>query len=93
MRVLLVEDDVKIASFIIKGLRSAGYAVDHAPDGAAFPIRPGLIFTQVHGLKNIYVHSQAVALFRPCVWALHVDNFHRTVLIVFPGRWGRFRAS
>ncbi|PKN89142.1 MAG: DNA-binding response regulator [Deltaproteobacteria bacterium HGW-Deltaproteobacteria-1] len=33
MRVLLVEDDVKIASFIIKGLRSAGYAVDHAMDG------------------------------------------------------------
>ena len=33
MRVLLVEDDVKIASFIVKGLRSAGYAVDHAPDG------------------------------------------------------------
>lgn len=35
MRLLLVEDDVKIASFIIKGLRSAGYAVDHAPDGEA----------------------------------------------------------
>ena len=33
MRVLLVEDDVKIASFILKGLRSAGYAVDHAADG------------------------------------------------------------
>lgn len=33
MRLLLVEDDIKIASFIIKGLRSAGYAVDHAPDG------------------------------------------------------------
>lgn len=33
MRVLLVEDDVKIASFIVKGLRAAGYAVDHAPDG------------------------------------------------------------
>lgn len=33
MRILLVEDDVKIAYFIIKGLRSAGYAVDHAPDG------------------------------------------------------------
>jgi len=33
MRILLVEDDVKIASFILKGLRSAGYAVDHAPDG------------------------------------------------------------
>jgi len=33
MRVLLVEDDLKIAYFIIKGLESAGYAVDHAPDG------------------------------------------------------------
>ncbi len=33
MLILLVEDDVKIASFIVKGLKSAGYAVDHAPDG------------------------------------------------------------
>jgi len=33
MRVLLVEDDAKIASFIVKGLKAAGYAVDHAPDG------------------------------------------------------------
>ena len=31
----MVEDDVKIASFILKGLRSAGYAVDHALDGEA----------------------------------------------------------
>jgi len=29
----LVEDDVKIASFVEKGLRAAGYAVDHAIDG------------------------------------------------------------
>ena len=33
MRVLLVEDDVKIASFILKGLKAEGFAVDHAPDG------------------------------------------------------------
>lgn len=33
MRILLVEDDVKIASFIIKGLKAAGFAVDHATDG------------------------------------------------------------
>jgi len=33
MRVLLVEDDERTATFIIKGLRQAGYAVDHAPDG------------------------------------------------------------
>jgi two-component system OmpR family response regulator len=33
MRILLVEDDLRIASFIIKGLRATGYAVDHAADG------------------------------------------------------------
>jgi two-component system OmpR family response regulator len=33
MRILLVEDDLKIASFIVKGLRAMGYAVDHAIDG------------------------------------------------------------
>jgi two-component system, OmpR family, response regulator len=33
MRVLVVEDDAKIASFIVRGLKQAGYAVDHAADG------------------------------------------------------------
>ncbi len=33
MRILLVEDDSSIASFILKGLKQAGYAVDHATDG------------------------------------------------------------
>ncbi|GAB1488107.1 response regulator transcription factor [Opitutaceae bacterium] len=33
MRVLVVEDDAKIASFVVKGLKQEGYAVDHAPDG------------------------------------------------------------
>jgi two-component system OmpR family response regulator len=33
MRVLLVEDDRKIASFIVKGLKAEGFAVDHAADG------------------------------------------------------------
>jgi two-component system OmpR family response regulator len=33
MRILVVEDDQKIASFIIKGLRSGGFAVDHVTDG------------------------------------------------------------
>jgi two-component system OmpR family response regulator len=35
MRILLVEDDVKIASFVLKGLKAAGFAVDHAADGEA----------------------------------------------------------
>lgn len=33
MRILLVEDDLKIASFIIKGLKASGFAVDHAANG------------------------------------------------------------
>ena len=33
MRLLLVEDDAKTASFILKGLRQSGYAVDHVGDG------------------------------------------------------------
>jgi two-component system, OmpR family, response regulator len=33
MRLLLVEDDAKTASFILKGLRQSGYAVDHVDDG------------------------------------------------------------
>jgi len=33
MRLLLVEDDKKIASFILKGLKEGGFAVDHATDG------------------------------------------------------------
>ncbi|HUA65000.1 MAG TPA: response regulator transcription factor [Alphaproteobacteria bacterium] len=33
MRILVVEDDEKISSFIVKGLKQNGYAVDHSPDG------------------------------------------------------------
>lgn len=33
MRILLVEDDLKITSFILKGLKEAGFAVDHAENG------------------------------------------------------------
>jgi two-component system OmpR family response regulator len=33
MRLLLVEDDERAASFILKGLRENGYAVDHVTDG------------------------------------------------------------
>ncbi len=33
MRILVVEDDRKIASFIVKGLQQAGFAVDHTENG------------------------------------------------------------
>jgi two-component system, OmpR family, response regulator len=33
MRLLMVEDDVKIAQFVSKGLKEAGFAVDHMANG------------------------------------------------------------
>jgi two-component system OmpR family response regulator len=33
MRVLIIEDDQQIASFVTKGLKQAGFAVDHVIDG------------------------------------------------------------
>ncbi len=33
MRILLVEDDTGIASFVVKGLKEAGYIVEHVTDG------------------------------------------------------------
>jgi DNA-binding response OmpR family regulator len=33
MRVLLIEDDRKIADFVLRGLREEGFAVDHADNG------------------------------------------------------------
>ncbi len=33
MRILLVEDDTRTAAFVMKGLREAGFVVEHAGDG------------------------------------------------------------
>ena len=33
MRILLIEDDVKVASLVTRGLKEAGFAVDRASDG------------------------------------------------------------
>jgi two-component system, OmpR family, response regulator len=41
MRILVVEDDKKIASFVVNGLKQSGYAVDHSADG-----ENGLIMSQ-----------------------------------------------
>jgi DNA-binding response OmpR family regulator len=34
MRLLVVEDDPKLASFIVKGFKQSGFAVDHSTDGS-----------------------------------------------------------
>lgn len=33
MRILVVEDDLEAAAYIVKGLKESGHLVDHAPDG------------------------------------------------------------
>lgn len=33
MKVIIVEDDPKIASFVVQGFRQAGFTIDHASDG------------------------------------------------------------
>lgn len=35
MRALIIEDDQTIADFVVRGLREAGFVVDHASDGVA----------------------------------------------------------
>src|SRR5438874_1155233 len=39
MRILVVEDDRKIASFVVNGLKQSGYAVDHCADGEEGSVR------------------------------------------------------
>ena len=34
IRILVVEDEAKIAEFLVRGLREEGYTVEHAADGA-----------------------------------------------------------
>ncbi|PLW76939.1 response regulator transcription factor [Cohaesibacter celericrescens] len=33
MRILIIEDDIEAASYLVKGLKEAGHTSDHAPDG------------------------------------------------------------
>jgi two-component system OmpR family response regulator len=33
MKILVIEDDAQAAAYMLKGLKEAGHAVDHAPDG------------------------------------------------------------
>lgn len=33
MRILLIEDDEKIAAFVVRGMKEAGFNIDHAGDG------------------------------------------------------------
>jgi len=63
MRILVVEDDAKIASFIVNGLKQSGFAVDRSADGEEGSIRAqtisydaavvDLMLPKLDGLKMI----------------------------------------
>lgn len=53
MRVLVVEDEKKVASFIKQGLEEEGYAVDVAPDGEE---GLGMALDRVHDLVILDIH-------------------------------------
>jgi two-component system OmpR family response regulator len=54
MRVLIVEDDAKTASYVEKGLSEAGFTVDHAEDG-----RTGL-FLAMDGTYDVLVVDRMI---------------------------------
>ena len=47
MKVLLVEDDPEAGAYVAKGLREAGYVVEHVKDG-----RDALYLATKRGTKN-----------------------------------------
>jgi two-component system, OmpR family, response regulator len=60
MRLLVVEDDPKLASFIVKGFKESGFAVDHYTDGAegltyalAEPYAAAIIDIMLPGLDGL----------------------------------------
>jgi two-component system OmpR family response regulator len=74
MRILLIEDDVKIASFIEKGLKEAGFSVDKCGDGQS-----GL----EHALAVSY-DAAVIDLMLPRLDGLSVIEAMRTENINFP---------
>ena len=77
MRILVVEDDKKIASFVVNGLKQSGFAVDHSEDGEdglfkaeGIPIIP--IDDAGNYLRNIYVNSLAAGAY--VLTAVATDN-------------------
>jgi two-component system OmpR family response regulator len=65
MRILVVEDDKKIASFVVNGLKQSGFAVDHSADGLdglargeTIPYDAAIVDLMLPGLDGLSVIKQ-----------------------------------
>lgn len=78
MRILVVEDDRKIASFVVNGLKQSGFAVDHCADG-----EEGLILARSTPFDAIVVDIMLPKLDGlSLVQSLRRDNIQTPVLIL-----------
>jgi two-component system, OmpR family, response regulator len=74
MHILLIEDDTEAATFLVRGLRESGYAVDHAGDG-----REGL-FRATEGVYDLVVTDRML----PSVDGLTIIQLMRHKAVTTP---------
>ena len=60
MKILLIEDEAKIAEFVVKGLSAAGYDVTHVDDGERD--REPCRLLDAHDVERLVEHDLAAAL-------------------------------
>ncbi len=78
MRVLVIEDDQKIASFIVNGLKQNGFAVDQAADGEKGLALAGAVTYDAAVLDIMLPRLDGLSLLRQ----LRQDKIHTPVLIL-----------
>jgi two-component system OmpR family response regulator len=78
MRVLVIEDDSKIASFVVNGLKQNGFAVDHAADGEKGLALSGAVTYDAAVLDIMLPKLDGLSLLRQ----LRQDKIHTPVLIL-----------
>jgi len=78
MRVLVIEDDNKIASFVVNGLKQNGFAVDHAADGEKGLALAGAVTYDAAVLDIMLPKLDSLSLLRQ----LRQDKIHTPVLIL-----------
>src|SRR5436189_6224275 len=78
MRILVVEDDKKIASFVVNGLKQSGFAVDHAMDGEDGVFRAQTISYDAAVVDLMLPKLDGLGLIR----RVRADSIHTPILIL-----------